>query len=1288
MNEEANPEARRLVARLRLVGPDEVLSWSSGEVTKPDTLHPRSGKPVPGGLFCEDVFGPLVEWRCRCGQRAGESAQQLLCKRCHTPVLRRRGRRRCMGHVELAVPVAHPWFVKARPSPLAVLLDLRPGVLERIVYGEAYLVLESLRPGVPRGQVLDGPPPDDTAGLRIGTGATALEEALRALDLDTLAAHLRDQLARQAPSQADSTRRQHLLRRLRLVRSLRQGGVRPEWMILRRLPVVGPALRPVVRLDSGRHASSELNDLYRRVVLRNNRLRELLARPTPATILHNEQRLLQIAIDALLDNRRCPQPVLGPRQRPLRSLGDLLGGKQGRFRGNLLGKRVDYSARSVIVVGPGLKLHEVGLPRIVALRLFEPMLLGQLRREGWASTLRRGRQLLHELAHPERLVELARSVVRELIRQRDVAFAQEVLHRHKGGADGPPDEVMQQARDVLRECDTAERRWRGRAVLDELSPAGVESIRQRLAQEGRAAARRWAHQVLEARQEQLLDLVRRVITGHPVLLNRAPTLHRLGIQAFEPVLVEGNAIHLHPLVCKAFNADFDGDQMAVHLPLSEAAVAEAYERMTPASNLFNPASGQPIIAPSQDMVLGCYYLTALHQPPLDHPVETSADGPPEPVAFDPPVTDHGGGRAFAGIDEVRLAHELGKVGTHARIRLRVNARQVVEEEDDQQAQALRPASLVHTSVGRALFNSLLPSGLPYYNLTLTARRLARVLADCYRKFGRRATVEVLDRVKVAAFAAATRSGASFASDDVPLPRAKPTVLRDTLARVDALRRGHDEGNIDAREYSALLLQTWDQAHKKITEKLLPDLRQDTRNGRPYLNPLYLMADSGARGSPEQIRQLAGLRGLMASVSGRVIDRPITASLREGLPSWDYFVSAHGSRKGLTDKGVRTAEAGYLTRKLVDAVQQVVVTEADCLATRGLLKRAPLGALAARVTGRVSQQPVLDSVRVLIDPDELLSPGQARRLAEMGRTELRVRSPLTCQAAHGVCQRCYGTDLATGRLVEIGAAVGIVAAQSIGEPGTQLTLRTFQLGGVAGKDIVNDLERVTRLLEVSAVGDPVPLAPCTGVVRIVRYSPDEEPAGPGWWLDETGLDDITRLGGRDLRIRDGDRVVAGTPLAEGDVDLRHMLLLGGPELVGEHLLEQVRRIYRQHRLDIDDRHIEVVLSRMLGSVVIRDPGDTDLLPGTLLRRAELWAVNAALPVGKRPATARVWLLGVSQVAARAEGFLATASFQGTVKVLTEAALAGGVDHLVGLKENTILGRPIPAGTGRVRGAPSP
>jgi DNA-directed RNA polymerase subunit beta' len=652
------------------------------------------------------------------------------------------------------------------------------------------------------------------------------------------------------------------------------------------------------------------------------------------------------------------------------------------------------------------------------------------------------------------------------------------------------------------------------------------------------------------------------------------------------------------------------------------------------------------------------------------------------VDFAPPRTDHGGGRAFAGPDEVRLAYDLGKLGPHARIRLRWPGCHVIDEADEKQPRRVAPCSIIDTTAGRALFNAALPPGLPFYNLAMTSRRLGRVLGDCHRKHGPDVTVELLDRLKEIGFEASTRSGLSFATDDVPLPRDKPAALRHAFARVERLKRGLAEGDVASEDYPTLLLEAWDTAHKKITQSLMPDLRHDARNGSPYLNPLYVMADSGARGSPEQIRQLAGLRGLMASVSGRVIERPITASLREGLRSWDYFVSAYGSRKGLTDKGIRTAEAGYLTRKLVDAAQQVIVTEADCGSLLGMLKRAPVGTLGGRVIGRVSLEAVCDERgRPVIDAGELISPGQARRLAEMGRSELRVRSPLTCQAARGVCQRCYGLDLATRKLVEIGAAVGVIAAQSIGEPGTQLTLKTFQAGGVAGKDVVSDLERVTRLLEVSPVEDPVPLAPRRAVVRVARYQEGEEPAAcRGWWLDETGADEMLRLRRRRVRVADGQTVEAGTPLCEGDVDLRQMLALGGSGLVGDYLLEGVRKLFREHWLEVDDRHFEVILSRMLGGVIVRDAGDTDLLPGEVLSRPSLAAVNRALAAGQRPAYARTWILGVSQAAARAQGFLAAASFQRAVKVLSEAAITASRDDLLGPKENVILGRTIPAGTG--------
>jgi DNA-directed RNA polymerase beta' subunit len=1280
------PLGGRLVARLRLAGPEQIRGWSSGEVTQAATHHPRSGRPVPGGLFCEDVFGPLHEWRCRCDHLRGESKRDRLCPRCGSPVLQRRGRRRCMGHIELAAPVAHIWFVKARPSPLALLLDVKPGKLEQVLGGQAYLVLESdserHRPGkvLPRDRH-DCLPAAVRSRLVLGTGTGAVEQVLRGLDLDGLAGALREEQARLGGA-GTARQRQALLRRLRVVEALRRGGVRPEWMILRCLPVVGPALRPVVPLGSGKNASSELNDLYLQVIRRNNFLRQLLAGTAPQSIVRDAQQGLQQAVDALLDNRRSQRPFLGPRHQPVRSLSDLLSGKQGRFRGNLLGKRVDYSARSVIVVGPELRLHQVGLPRAIALQLFEPLLLGHLRRAGWASTLRRGRQLLRELAYPERLVGTARLVARELARQQQIEHLRPVANSKDEPANAEAAAAREEARTFVKEQDTIELRLRGRAILDELpTPKAVEAVRDCLRKQGRKAARELVHRILVARQVHLWELVRQVITGHPVLLNRAPTLHRVGIQAFEPVLVEGNAIRLHPLVCRAFNADFDGDQMAVHLPLSEKAIAEALTLMTPASNLFNPANGQLLVAPSQDIVLGCYYLTA-QLPTPQEAAAVGASGLPPPATFTPPETDRGSGTIFTDIQEVQLAYELGKIGTHARIVLRLPEGVLIDEGDEQTGPVHPAGPRIETTVGRVLFNAVLRScapraegadALPFYNLTLTGKWLARILGRCHRQFGVRVTVELVDRLKEAGFQAATRSGLSFAMDDVPHPRDKQAVLAASLAKAGELRKQYQAGNLDESAYAGELFDLWAAAHKQATARLMHDLEHDTRNARPYLNPLFVMADSGARGSIDQLRQLAGMRGLMASLSGRVIDRPITASLREGLPSWDFFVSAHGGRKGLTDKGVRTAEAGYLTRKLVDAAQQVVVTCSDCGTVQGVRKRAPLG---ARVRGRVSLEEVRDEQdRVVVGENELISTGQARRLAEMERESLWVRSPLTCRAPSGVCQRCYGLDLATGRLVEVGTAVGVIAAQSIGEPGTQLTLHTFRLGGVAGKDIVNDLEKVTRLLEASTPARPAVLAPRSGVVRIVDYAEGQRPGGPGWWLDESG-----RLGGRALSVRDGQAVEAGAPLTEGGVPLARMLALADAGMVGDSILESVRQIYRHHGLEIDDRHFEVILARMLSWVVVRGPGDTDLLPGQVLERAALQEINARLGPGGKPATVRPCLLGVSQVASRAGGFLAPASFQRAVAVLAEAALEGRADRLVGLKENVILGRLIPAGTG--------
>jgi DNA-directed RNA polymerase beta' subunit len=806
--------------------------------------------------------------------------------------------------------------------------------------------------------------------------------------------------------------------------------------------------------------------------------------------------------------------------------------------------------------------------------------------------------------------------------------AQHVFDADPGpAADADRLRAVRHAREVVKELGSPAARRRRRHVLMEFGTADVvQPARTVLRRHGPAAARRWVLGRLRARQERLWNLVEEVTHNHPVMLNRAPTLHRMGIQAFEPVLVEGNALRLHPLVCKAFNADFDGDQMAVHLPLSIQARAEAAVLMMPTNNLFNPASGQIIVGPSQDMVMGCHYLTA--ELPAEPAADVRAIGtvdeeagrrpPPPPAQFTPPGTDHGAGAVFAGPAEVLLAHALGKVGTHARVRLRLPpGRAAVEEGHEHEAGEPR-RGMVTTTVGRVLFDDVLPPGLPFYNLTLTARRLNRVLADCHRLLGQRPTVELADRIKRLGFEAATRSGLSFAADDIPSPRNKAAILAATRKSVDSLRAAYRRGDLEASEYALRLLDRWSEAHKQVTAHLLPDLRHDTRDGRSYLNPLFVQVDSGARGSLDQLRQLAGMRGLMASVSGRVIERSITASLREGLPSWDYFLSAHGARKGLTDKGVRTAEAGYLTRKLIDAAQRVVVTAHDCGTHQGIAKRGP--DLAGLVRGRVSLYDVAPPCGpVLVRADELITPEQAGLLAARGVPEFWVRSPLTC-AADGVCQLCYGTDLATGRLVEMGSAVGVIAGQSIGEPGTQLTLHTFRLGGLAGKDILNDLERVTRLLEAKPVGDRDPAA---------------------------------------------------------------LMDAWGPEAVREYFLGELRAVYRQHGLEIDDRHFEVVLARLLAFVRVTEPGDTDLLPEQVLERRAFDTTNAGLPVGARPATCRPHLLGLTRAASAAPGFLAAASFQRSVAVLTEAALAGRVDCLVGLKENVMLGRLIPAGTGLKR-----
>jgi DNA-directed RNA polymerase subunit beta' len=1197
--------------RIGLASPEDIRAWSFGEVTQGETVNYRTGRPVPGGLMCERIFGPEKDWECSCGKYRGLKYKGQTCERCGVEVTASRVRRRRMGHIELAAPVVHIWFFKVAPSCLGHLLDMTSAALQRLVYLQDYIVLDPGPTPLARGEFLAEQELRD-ARARYGdafeadTGASAVARLLEDLDLAALARDLRGRLREEGRAARPSEeRRRRLLRRLQVVEDLRASGNRPEWMVLRRLPVLPADLRPVVPLPSGGYASADLNDLYRRILHRNARLRKLEDLRAPDVILRNEKRLLQQAVDALFDNERSPQPVLGTGRRPLKSLADLLGGKQGRLRASLLGKRVDFSGRAVIVVGPELKLHQCGLPKKIAVELFQPFLIRRLREQGLATSIRSAR---------------------ELIRRRD---------------------------------------------------------------------------------RRLWDHLAEVMKGHPVLLNRAPTLHRMGIQAFEPVLVEGNAIRVHPLVCKGFNADFDGDQMAVHLPLSTQARVEAEVLLAPANNLFSPANGRPVLGPSQDVVLGCYHLTA----------DPGKDGPR---------------RVFSGPDEVVRAHAEHRLAVHDRIEVRLprGTQLLREEAGDGEAHLVEAPPGRHgrvaTTVGRVLFNDALPAALPFYDFTLTAAGLGRLIADAHGRLGRAGTVDLLDRVKQLGFREATRSGLSFAADDLVPPASKRSVLAAAGRAADRVAEQYERGNLTARERAHEVVRLWTEAAREVGRDLMRGLREDRRPGRPALNPIHAMVDSGARGSAEQVRQLAGLRGLMARPSGEIIETPIRASFREGLSVLEYFSSTHGARKGLADTALKTANSGHLTRRLVDVAQNVVVTMHDCGTPRGLLKKA--GPRGAHLVGRVPA-----------GTDRLITREEAARLAA-GTGEAEVRSPLTCAAARGVCRLCYGADLSTGRLVELGTAVGVIAAQSIGEPATQLTLRTFHTGGAAvggaagesggvrTQDITLGLPRVEELFEAQRPRRAAVLAEVSGVVRV--GGPEEKRRGRPLVfvqpVDEEGRsvgDEYSHPlpAGCEPRVNTGDRVRVGDALTAGAPMLQDLLRTAGPDAVREYLLEEIQAVYRRQGIEVDDKHVEIVLAQMLRRVKVKSAGDTDLLPGAVVDREELAAANRrledcvkvkdagasalaagqlvgkkefarerarlraageALPVGVRPvpATAAPLVLGITRAALAAAGFLAAASFQETTRVLAAAALAGRVDELTGLKENVLLGRLIPAGTG--------
>jgi DNA-directed RNA polymerase subunit beta' len=1365
--------------KISLARPHDIRSWSFGEVKKPETINYRTYRPEKDGLMCEKIFGPEKDWECSCGKYRGMKYKGMICDRCGVKVTHSRVRRKRMGHIELAAPVVHIWFFKAMPSRLGALLDMKTTSLEKVIYFQDYVVLDPKDTPLKKQQLLSE---EECRQAREEYGETAFEaemgaEAVRklllGLELVELSKELREELATTGSKQ----KKKDLVNRLKIVEAIRDSENKPEWMVLDVIPVIPPDLRPLVMLDSGNFATSDLNDLYRRIINRNNRLKKLVDLNAPEVIIRNEKRMLQQSVDALFDNNRCKRPVLASSNRPLKSLTDMIKGKQGRFRENLLGKRVDYSARSVIVVGPTLRLHQCGLPKKIALELYQPFIIRRLKDLGHADTIKSAKKML------------------------------------------------------------------------------------------------------ERKDAEVWDILEEVIHNHPVLLNRAPTLHRMGIQAFEPVLVEGHAIKLHPLVCKGFNADFDGDQMAVHLPLSIEAQVEAHTLMLATNNIFSPANGAPIISPSQDVVMGCYYLTM------------SVPG------------RRGEGMAFRNFAEVELAHSLGKVDTHAKIKVKLPANRQLKTDDDSNSE---PGAVIDTTAGRVLFNSILPEGMLFYNIPMRSSELARVISDCYQLLGRRKTIDLLDNMNRVGFSWSTRSGLSFATDDLITPESKLKIIGDAEKAVLKILKLYQRGVITDGERYNQVLDTWTHAREQITKEMMAELEQDTdaRDARRsgYVNPIYLMAHSGARGGVEQIRQLAGMRGLMAKPSGKIIETPIKANFREGLTVLEYFSSTHGARKGLADTALKTADSGYLTRKLADVAQNVVVTMHDCGTTQGIEKTVIYRGekvevnLADSIRGRVSRTNIANPItnEVVVQEDELITPKAARQVEALGLEKIQVRSALTCEAPLGVCRLCYGMDLSTGSLVEEGMAVGIIAAQSIGEPGTQLTMRTFHIGGVGQRAVEENEYRAkragtakfTRLRTVqNEEGEEIVLArngeiaiinekgqevdkfeiPAGAILKVaendqvkqgavlvqwdphsipilsevagkVRYEDvvegetlrvEKDPSGhirrmimehkgvyhpqvvleddtgkilDFYYLPEkayievevgekvaaghvlaktpreaSGTQDITgglprvteifearkpkdpaimaeidgkvevsgekRRGkrtiivrnesglerehlithGKHMRVHAGDIVRAGEALVDGPLVPHDILRISGEEEVQRYLVREIQNVYRSQRVEIDDKHIEIIVSQMLRKVRIDTVGDTNLLPGSMLDKHEFRQANERLSgclritdkgdsefeVGSivpkdvltqtnetiealggspakgskpKPATASTQLLGITKASVQSSSFISAASFQETTKVLTEAALAGKLDNLVGLKENVILGHLIPAGTG--------
>ncbi len=1323
---------------IKLASPEEIRSWSYGEVKKPETINYRTYRPEKDGLFCERIFGPEKDWECFCGKYKGIKYKGIVCDRCGVEITQARVRRKRMGHINLAAPCAHIWFFKTIPSRIGSLLAMKTSQLERVIYYQDYIVTEVRTKKCPlkEKQLLTEEQYREAReryreDFEADMGAAAVRTLLQKVDLKSLSEILRGELAKTASAQ----KIKDIVKRLRTVDMLIESGNKPEWMIMTVIPVIPPDLRPLVLLDSGNFATSDLNDLYRRLINRNNRLKKLLELNAPEVIIRNEKRMLQQSLDALFDNTRCRRPVLGSNNRPLKSLSDIIKGKQGRFRENLLGKRVDYSARSVIVVGPELKLHQCGLPKKIALELYQPFIIRRLKELGKADTIKSAKKML------------------------------------------------------------------------------------------------------ERRDEGVWDILEEVIKDHPVMLNRAPTLHRMGIQAFQPVLVEGNAIELHPLVCTGFNADFDGDQMAVHLPLSYEAQVEAKTLMMSTQNVFSPANGNPVISPTQDMVLGLYYAT-LCRPGLP-----------------------GEGKRFASPQEAILAYDMGKIHIHSSIQVRFPGTRTYLLGRNQSEQLSNPR--LKTTVGRILFNEILPSNVPFFNYELDKKAVQDVIHRCHRLCGKEATLKLLDDLKETGFRYATRAGISFSKDDMTIPPEKERIVKETQERVDRIERNYQRGALTPSERYNQIIDEWTHCREKVTEAMMAELRVDTRGGKPFLNPIRLMVDSGARGSQDQVRQLAGMRGLMAKPSGKIIETPILSNFRQGLTVLEYFSSTHGARKGLADTALKTADAGYLTRKLVDVAQSVVVGSQDCGTLNGVTKGVVYKgekvevSLAQALYGRVSRDNITDIVtdEPIVRENEVFTEEIARKVEALGFTKIRVRSPLTCEANTGICARCYGMDLSQGRMVEEGTAVGIIAAQSIGEPGTQLTMRTFHIGGVAVKtaeeskifskvkgvvklvnikvvpskegqtivvnrngeivlldekerelekyivplgsflkveegskvkprdllaqwdphnvpiiagkdgqvryedikkgetmqeekdprsgvlrrvimehkgelhpqlvvsdekgqvlevhplpekahieveegqkvkagvvlaknpreiggtqDITGGLPRVTELFEARKPKEPAVISEIEGMVEL-----GEKKRGRRTIIvknEETGIEKphVVPLGGR-IRVHTGDRVRAGDPLIDGPLVPHDILRIRGEEEAQQYVLREVQSVYRAQNVTINDKHVELMVAAMMRKVRIQNPGDAPFLPNAVVDKIRLREENnKARKAGKKPATFKPLLLGVTKAAIQSESFIAAASFQETTKVLTDAALAGRRDELQGLKENVIVGHMVPAGTG--------